>query len=151
MRTPFRSTLTVSEARRPIVFSRLPARYPGDSVSTMNAPVADFPRSPSPVRAKTSIRSADAPFVTQRLAPLRIHPSASAVAVVASADGSLPACASDRAKPAIFAPDARSGSQRAFCASVPWARRMAGTGPFWIATVRASAASPRATSSSATR
>ena len=72
------------------------------------------------VFAQTTITPARSPEVIHCLPPSSTKPPSSRVAVVAMLPGSLPAPASDSANaPATARPEARRGTVRRFCSSVP--------------------------------
>ena len=89
---------------------------PGVPDGTMIAEI-----SPGPVRAVivTSEVIALPELVMNALAPLITHCPSTSSARVRVAPASEPASGSVRPKPASARPATRSGSQRAFCSSVP--------------------------------
>ena len=113
---------------------------PGVAFSTRNAEISF-----SPVRAKTTKRSATVECVIQALLPLIRKPLASAVARVAIAAASEPVSGSVRAKAPSSSPPARRGRYRCFCSSVPNRFRMSCGRPW---TERVPASAPPATASS---
>ncbi len=109
----------MSDARQPSFFIGDEIVYPGVPFSTTM-----FEISSSPVRAvivTPHVMSVPA-FVMKSLEPLTIHEPSRSSAVVRVAPASEPASGSVRPKAASRRPDARSGSQRLFCSSVPYRR-----------------------------
>ena len=91
---------------------------PEAAVGTMKA-LRPLAPSPSPVRAKTTARSAMGALEIHVFSPSRTHSSPSRRAVVASAATSEPASASLSANAAMVSPEATPGSQSRLWRSVP--------------------------------
>ena len=75
---------------------------------------------PSSVRAASATMPARSPFVTHIFVPLITYSSPSRTARHAMLRVSLPASDSESDRQPRSSPVARRGSQRCFCASVPW-------------------------------
>ena len=98
------------------------------------------------MRAQTTITPACAPLVIHCFSPSSRKPSATRVACVRIAPGSLPAPGSVSAKaPAAYSPEVSRGTWRRRCASLP-KRAMTSPTMFVTAIVTAVAAQPRAIS-----
>ena len=106
----------MSEARQPSFFIGSETTYPDVPFSTTM-----FETSSSPVRAvivTPQVMSVPA-FVMKSFEPLTIQEPSRSSAVVRVAPASEPASGSVSPNAASRRPDARSGSQRGFCSSVP--------------------------------
>ena len=106
----------MSDARQPSFFIGAEIVYPGVPFSTTM-----FEISSSPVRAVSvtpHVMSVPA-LVMKSFEPFTTHEPSRSSAVVRVAPASEPAPASVRPNAASRRPDARSGSQRCFCSSVP--------------------------------
>ena len=109
----------VSEARQPSFFIAAEIVYPGVPFSTTM-----FEISSSPVRAvmvTPQVMSVPA-FVMKSFEPLITHEPSRSSAVVRVFPASEPAPGSVRPNAARRLPEARSGSQRCFCSSLPYSR-----------------------------
>src|SRR5215217_6198603 len=115
-KTSSRSTSSVVAETTPIFSACLPKEIPSASMPTTKAVM------PSGARAKRIMVPATRPLVTHCLWPEIRYPPETFSARVCIAAASEPASGSVRAKHPIFSPRARSGIQRAFCSSVPWAK-----------------------------
>ena len=109
----------VSDARQPSFFIGAEIAYPAVPFSTTM-----FETSSSPVRAvivTPHVMSVPA-FVMKSFEPFTTQEPSRALAVVRVAPASEPAPGSVKPKAASRRPDARSGSQRSRCSSVPYIR-----------------------------
>jgi len=102
------------------------------------------------VRASTTQVPATVPWVMNVFEPLSTQWSPFLTAVVRMPAASDPEPGSVSAQAASFSPVASAGSQRRFCSSLPKRRMWLVPRPLWLATVRASDPSKRATSSMTT-
>ena len=112
------TSVHVSEARMPSLFSFLPTRMPGLSSSTMNAemPRLLFARSVTAMRTATPPTDA---FVMKFFEPFRTQSPPSRTAVVRVPLESEPASASVSPHAASHSPEVSRGMYFCFCASLP--------------------------------
>ena len=90
----------------------------------MKAPIPLAPRRSSGVSVRTIVTttSPKPPLVTHALAPFSTQPPSTLRAWADIPAASEPASGSESEKAPSISPRAMGGSQRSFCASVPWAR-----------------------------
>ena len=104
----------MTDARSDIFPLMSRASKPGRLVSTRK------PRTPSSVCAQITASCASVPFVIQRFVPFSTQPLPFRTARVRMPETWLPKSGSVRPKQPIARPDTSSGSQRSFCASLPY-------------------------------
>ncbi len=112
------TSVQVSEARMPSLFSFLPTRMPGLSSSTMKAEIPLLPLDRSVTAMSTATRPTEA-FVMKFFEPFRTQVSPSRTAVVRVPLESDPASDSVSPQAASHSPDASFGTYFCRCASVP--------------------------------
>ncbi len=110
MRTPSRVTSAVQAPSWPIFLSLGPTVMPGVSAGTRNTAMPGWPGRASPVRAKTTKRSAIGALVMYCLVPSRTQSSPSRRAFVRSPAGFEPAPGSVSANEATTSPVAMRSS-----------------------------------------
>ena len=93
---------------------------PADDGSTRKRSTAS---APSPVRARTSSRSADDAYPTWRFTPEIVNPEPSPTVRASTPRAENPFSGSSQAGVTMAAPAAIARSQRSFCSSLPAAAR----------------------------
>src|SRR5712692_1021704 len=136
----------VGDPFKPIFLNTWPTRTPGVSAGMRNA-LTPAARSSGPVRAKTIYRPAYPMLVMKTLVPLRMYPSPWRRALVFNDAASDPAAGSVSANAPRSSPDARRGSHRRFCSSVPKSRIGSLPTLVWTSTITEVDAQARASSS----